>query len=266
MAQVALRRAKVGGSSNQWQKEVQEEKARAEYWERKFQEMQVQNLALEEEDKGLKTKVIELGKSLRWHQNHNSTVELKELRSKVEDLELALYDGELRVEQLKAQEDYLRGELHQAKEQVEKRGRKENLEITHPYGTCAKTKNMDQRFEQLQKDMQDQMQEQLAKIQNEMREQMLEAQRNMMAEMAQLLRATDKGKTPMAITKEENEGPPLGFTPPHVPPQTEVPPRRPSVTVRPQYGPVNAGIPINFPSGLGNNLGDSSILLLLIWI
>ena len=32
-----------------------------------------------------------------------------------------MHDGELRVEQLKAQEDYLRGELHQAKEQVRKR-------------------------------------------------------------------------------------------------------------------------------------------------
>ncbi|KAK5835766.1 hypothetical protein PVK06_011472 [Gossypium arboreum] len=119
-AQVALRRARAGGSSNQWQKEVQEEKARAEYWERKFQEMQVQNLALEEENKGLKTKVMELGKSLRWYQNHNSTVELKGIRSKVEDLEVALHDGELRVK-LKVQEDYLRGELHQAKEQVRKR-------------------------------------------------------------------------------------------------------------------------------------------------
>ena len=45
---------------------------------------------------------------------------------------------------------------------------------------------------------------------------MLEAQRNMMAEMAQLLRATDKGKAPMAITEEENEGPPPGFTLPYV--------------------------------------------------
>ena len=116
-----MRRARVEGSLNQWQKEVQEEKDRAEYWERKFQEMRGQNLALEKENKGLKTEVMELGKSLRWHQNHNSTVELKELRSKVEDLEVALHDGELRVEQLKAQEDYLMGELHQAKEQVRKR-------------------------------------------------------------------------------------------------------------------------------------------------
>ncbi|XP_016742974.1 uncharacterized protein [Gossypium hirsutum] len=84
------------------EKEVQEEKAKAEYWEKKFQEMQLQNLALEEENKGLKTKVTELGRSLRWHRNHDPTVELKELKSKVEDLEVALYDGELRIEQLEA--------------------------------------------------------------------------------------------------------------------------------------------------------------------
>ncbi|KAL1157030.1 hypothetical protein V6Z11_A08G128100 [Gossypium hirsutum] len=35
-AQVSLRRAKIGGSSDQLQKEVQEGKARAEYWEKKF--------------------------------------------------------------------------------------------------------------------------------------------------------------------------------------------------------------------------------------
>ncbi|XP_016747166.1 intersectin-1-like [Gossypium hirsutum] len=241
-AQVSLRRARVGGSSDQLQKEVQEEKARAE--------------------------------SLRWHQNHNSTVKLKELKSKVEDLEVALHDGELRVEQLKAQEDYLKGELHQAKGQVRERDHvigeaiaqiREVAEYVQDLAIRAdvlslmysSSSDIGREFEQLQKDMQDQMQEQLVKMQNEMREQMLEAQRNMMTEMTQLLRATDKGKVPMAITEEENEGPPPGFTPPHVPLQTEAPPRRPSVTVRPQHGPVDAEIPVNFPSGLGNNLGDS---------
>ena len=80
-----------------------------------------------------------------------------------------------------------------------------------------------------------------------------------MAEMAQLLRATDKGKALMAITGEEGEDHSQGFTPLHVPLQTEAHSRRPSVTVRPQHGPVDAGIPMNFPSGLGNNLGDSPI-------
>ncbi|XP_017613525.1 uncharacterized protein LOC108458630 [Gossypium arboreum] len=116
---------------------------------------------------------------------------------------------------------------------------------------------MDQRFEQLQKDMQDQLQEQLAKMQDDMREQMLEAQRNMMAEMTQLLRATDKGKAPMTITGEEGEDYPPGFTPPHVPTQTDALPMRPSVTIRPQQGSVDTGIPMNFLTGSGFNLGDN---------
>ncbi|KAA3467006.1 vimentin-like [Gossypium australe] len=39
----------------------------------------------------------------------------------------------------------------------EKEREKENLETEHHYGTRAKTKKMDQRFEQFQKDLQDQM-------------------------------------------------------------------------------------------------------------
>ncbi|KAG8483228.1 hypothetical protein CXB51_022210 [Gossypium anomalum] len=38
-AQVSLKKARIGGSSNQLQKEVREEKSKAEYWERKFQEI-----------------------------------------------------------------------------------------------------------------------------------------------------------------------------------------------------------------------------------
>ncbi|XP_052882769.1 uncharacterized protein LOC128291612 [Gossypium arboreum] len=94
-------------------------------------------------------------------------------------------------------------------------------------------------------------------MRNEMREQMMEAQRNIMAEMAQLLGDTDKGKAPMAITEEENEGPPPSFTPPHVSLQTEAPPRRPSTTVRPQHGPIDAGVHVNFPVGSGLNMGDN---------
>ncbi|XP_016748589.1 uncharacterized protein [Gossypium hirsutum] len=116
---------------------------------------------------------------------------------------------------------------------------------------------MDQRFEQQEKDMQDQLQEQLAKMQNDMREQMLEAQRNMMTEMAQLLRATNKGKASMAITGEEEEDHPPDFTPPHGPTQTKAPPKRPSVNIRPQHGPVDAGIHMNYPTGSGFNLGDN---------
>ncbi|XP_016721749.1 calcium-binding and coiled-coil domain-containing protein 2-like [Gossypium hirsutum] len=114
---VGLQKKEVG----KWQKKVQKEKAKVEYWEKKCQEMRSQNLALEKENKGLKSKVTELGRSLRWHQNHDPTVELKELKGKVEDLEVALHDGELRIEQLKAQEYCLKQELHQVKGQVRDR-------------------------------------------------------------------------------------------------------------------------------------------------
>ncbi|KAK5839793.1 hypothetical protein PVK06_008632 [Gossypium arboreum] len=60
-------------------------------------------------------------KSLRWYRNHDPTVELKELKRKVEDLEVALHDGELQIEQLNAQEDCIKGELHQVKGQVKDR-------------------------------------------------------------------------------------------------------------------------------------------------
>ncbi|KAG8503418.1 hypothetical protein CXB51_001388 [Gossypium anomalum] len=119
--QVSLRKARVGGSSEQLQKEVQEGKARAEYWEKKFQEMQSRNLGFEEENEGLKSKVTELGRSLRWYRSHDSKVELKELKSKVEDLEVALHKGKLQIEQLETQEDYLKGELYQSRGQVKER-------------------------------------------------------------------------------------------------------------------------------------------------
>ncbi|KAG8490725.1 hypothetical protein CXB51_013779 [Gossypium anomalum] len=127
-AQVSFRRARVGGSSDQLQKEVQEGKARAEYWEK----------------------------------NHDSTVELKELKSKVEDLEVALHKGKLQIEQLETQEDYLKGELHQSKGQVKERD--------HVMGEAIA------QIREVAEYVQD--------LANGMREQMMEAQRNMMAEMA----------------------------------------------------------------------------------
>ncbi|KAA3481160.1 intersectin-1-like [Gossypium australe] len=106
--------------------------------------------------------------------------------------------------------------------------------------------------------MQDQMQEQLAKLQQEMRDQMLEAQRNIMAQMAQMLNeAMGKGKGPMAITGEDSEGIPLGFTPPHAQTQHEKYPQRSPITVRPQQGQADTRLPMNFQVGSGSNPGDS---------
>ncbi|KAK5843081.1 hypothetical protein PVK06_005512 [Gossypium arboreum] len=49
-APLLVLRAGLGKSSEQWQQGVQEERAKAEYWEKKFQEMQAQNQALEKEN------------------------------------------------------------------------------------------------------------------------------------------------------------------------------------------------------------------------
>ncbi|KAG8480299.1 hypothetical protein CXB51_024756 [Gossypium anomalum] len=82
--QLSMKRAILGKSSEQWQQQVQEERAKAKYWEKKFQEMQAQNQALEKENQGLKAKVTELGKSLHHHRSRNSTVELKANMNKIE--------------------------------------------------------------------------------------------------------------------------------------------------------------------------------------
>ncbi|KAA3477880.1 hypothetical protein EPI10_011738 [Gossypium australe] len=71
---------------------------------------------------------------------------------------------------------------------------------------------MDQRYEQFQKDIQDQMK----KFQQELKDQMIEAQRDMMAQMTQIMKGiTNKGKDPTTSSGEESEDHPPGFTPPH---------------------------------------------------
>ncbi|KAG8474323.1 hypothetical protein CXB51_033541 [Gossypium anomalum] len=78
-AQVTLKKVELGRSLKQWQQEIHEERAKAEYWEKKFQEIR------------------------------NSTAELKASLNKIEEmkhnsggLEAALQDCELRIEQLEA--------------------------------------------------------------------------------------------------------------------------------------------------------------------
>ncbi|KAG8474234.1 hypothetical protein CXB51_033589 [Gossypium anomalum] len=114
------KRAGLEKSSEQWQQEVQEERAKVEYWEKKFQEMQAQNQALEKENQGLKAKVTELRRSLHHHRSRNSAIQLKASLNKIEEmkhdigrLEAALQNCELQIEQLEDQvrdRDYLMGE------------------------------------------------------------------------------------------------------------------------------------------------------------
>ncbi|XP_052487973.1 uncharacterized protein LOC128041714 [Gossypium raimondii] len=143
-----------------------------------------------------------------------------------------------------------------------------NLPTEHGYDTRAKSKIMDQRLEKLerlQKEMQDQLQtqmkEQMEKIQHDMAQKMQESQNDLITKMTQLLKGVDKGKGPVIINEEENNGEPLyppGFTPPHAQVQTESHPRRPSVLVRPQQFQGDTSIPMNFQLGAGSNPGDSS--------
>ncbi|KAL1143655.1 hypothetical protein V6Z11_A11G174800 [Gossypium hirsutum] len=124
-AQKTLKRVRLGKSSEQWQQEIQEERAKAEYWEKKFQEMQSHNQALEKENQGLKVKVSELGPSLHHYRSHNSTIELKASLDRIEnmkhnigELEVALQVCESRIEQLEAREEQWQGELHHLQSQV----------------------------------------------------------------------------------------------------------------------------------------------------
>ncbi|KAA3479900.1 Gag-pro-like protein [Gossypium australe] len=112
-----------------------------------------------------------------------------------------------------------------------------------------------------------QTQEQLAQIKQDMTNKMTESEKNLMAQMTQMTQLlnglVDKGKGPMVITGEENEGTPSGFTPPHAPvlPEEYLP--RPPVTIRPQQGQNNIRPPANLQAGSGSNLGDNPVNLVV---
>ncbi|XP_012482815.2 uncharacterized protein LOC105797378 [Gossypium raimondii] len=78
----------------------------------------------------------------------------------------------------------------------------------------------------MQDQLQAQMKEQIEKIQRDMVQKMEESQNDLVAKMTQLLKGVDKGKGPVIVSEEENNGEPLyppGFTPPHAPNNIAVP-------------------------------------------
>ncbi|MBA0670049.1 hypothetical protein Goklo_024542 [Gossypium klotzschianum] len=105
---LSIRTAGLGKTLEQWREEIREERNKLDWWERKFQEVQARNEALEkslsgsQKEKGeLKDIVVELEGSLRQHRSQNSVVELKanlskieEMKSKIEGLEAALRNCE----------------------------------------------------------------------------------------------------------------------------------------------------------------------------
>ncbi|MBA0614919.1 hypothetical protein Godav_015137, partial [Gossypium davidsonii] len=81
---LSMRTVRLGKTSEQWREEIQEEKNKADRWERRFQEVQAQNEALKkslsenQKEKGeLENKVIELERSLHRHRNQNFVMELR---------------------------------------------------------------------------------------------------------------------------------------------------------------------------------------------
>ncbi|MFQ6622636.1 hypothetical protein Gotur_001907, partial [Gossypium turneri] len=132
---LSMRTAELGKTSEQWREEIREEKNKVDRWERKFQEVQVRNEVLERslsenrKEKGeLKDRVAELERSLHQYQNQNFTMELRtdlskieEMKGRIEELESALRNCEIRIEYLEANEVRQNKQLHHFQNQVRNR-------------------------------------------------------------------------------------------------------------------------------------------------
>ncbi|XP_016706983.2 centrosomal protein of 135 kDa-like [Gossypium hirsutum] len=132
---LSVRTAGLGKTSEQWRQEVQEEKAKADRWEKRFQEAQKQNKSFErslsksqnERDK-LKARVAELEKIIYQYRNQNSVAELQaslsrieQMKKTIEELEIASQNYEARIEHLEANEDHQSEQLHYLQDEVARR-------------------------------------------------------------------------------------------------------------------------------------------------
>ncbi|XP_016730698.1 tropomyosin alpha-1 chain-like [Gossypium hirsutum] len=125
----------LGKTLEQWCEEIQEEKNKADGWERKFQEVQTRNEALEKslsenrKEKGkLKGRVAELERSLHQYRNQNFAIELRaslskieEMKERIEELESTLQNCEIRIEYLETNENHQNEQLHDFQNQVRNR-------------------------------------------------------------------------------------------------------------------------------------------------
>ncbi|MFQ6645745.1 hypothetical protein Gotur_020371 [Gossypium turneri] len=107
------------GTSTGGVKRFERKKIKADRWERKFQEAQTRNRALEKSllesrnEKGeLKARVAELEKSLHHYRNRNSAMELRaslskieEMKRRVEELVATIQNYEIWIELLEASEE-----------------------------------------------------------------------------------------------------------------------------------------------------------------
>ncbi|XP_052883012.1 uncharacterized protein LOC128291767 [Gossypium arboreum] len=212
----SMRNAGLGKTSEQWRQETQEEKARADWWERKFHDAQAREVTCKKslddgqnEKQMLRAQVEELETALQQHRCRNSIIELRtslskieNLKGKVEELEATLQNCENQIELLEANNEQLGEKIHRSQDQVRDRDYLMGEAIAqiqevgdHLQTLAVQADVLGVKYE-LESDrgrelacllrkvkalgVRAQMQEQLAKIQQEMRDQMLKSQRNML--------------------------------------------------------------------------------------
>ncbi|KAG8495885.1 hypothetical protein CXB51_007511 [Gossypium anomalum] len=132
---LSIRTAGLGKTSEQWRHEIREKKTKADRWERKFREAQARNEELEKslsesrnEQGELRARVAELEKSLHQYRNRNTMMELRaslskieEMKERIEELEAALQNCEMRIQFFEAGEERWKEQLHHAQDQVRNR-------------------------------------------------------------------------------------------------------------------------------------------------
>ncbi|MBA0577049.1 hypothetical protein Golob_025178, partial [Gossypium lobatum] len=91
---LSIKTTKLGKTSEQWQQENKKEKTRANQWEKKFQDARVREDTLERD---FRNSIIELQARLN---------KIEELKGKIEKLETALQNYELRVELLETNNEH----------------------------------------------------------------------------------------------------------------------------------------------------------------
>ncbi|XP_017640182.1 tropomyosin-1-like [Gossypium arboreum] len=132
-----MRNAGLGKTSEQWRQEVQEERSKAEQWEKRFHDTCVRESILKKslvesqnEKEMLRARVEELEMTLHQSHSRNSAVELKaslnrieDLRGKIEELEIELQNRELQIQLIKSDNEHWKELLHRSQNQVRNRDR-----------------------------------------------------------------------------------------------------------------------------------------------
>ncbi|XP_017648103.1 uncharacterized protein LOC108488333 [Gossypium arboreum] len=125
---MSMRIAGLGKTSEQWRQEVQGEKARADQWKKRFHDARARENALkkslvegQDEREMLVARVAKLEKALHQHRSRNSDIELRaslsrieDLKRKLEELDSALQNYELRIKFLESNNEQWKEQLRRS--------------------------------------------------------------------------------------------------------------------------------------------------------